>query len=306
MFAAVLAIVAAFLWATYYFFVLGAPGAQSAALLFYPFVFGAAGFLAAAVGARQTSYLRPLVTDPGSFVRGGLLAAMQLSVLAATYLTGPVDTSLLSLLGDVVLTPIFLYLVYREGGGRFRSVVFLGGLLLSTGGATLVIVGGSAVEPLEGWAWVVAPLVPFIVAAYFLYTARTSRSIPMPALVGEATLVAAAVVLVVSPVLPGGIAGLVPPSAFDWLLLVGVGVTSFFLGPYLYFRAIEAAGIVLPALLMTAIPVFTLGLEVAIDRTAPPLLGLLGIPLAIVGSILAVQGPHAPWTSQYSPTDGAK
>ncbi|MCI4336912.1 MAG: DMT family transporter, partial [Thermoplasmata archaeon] len=132
------------------------------------------------------------------------------------------------------------------------------------------------------------------------YTARASRAVPMTALVGQATLVAAAFAIVLSPLLPGGLAGLVPSSPLDWALIVSVGVTSFYLGPYLYFRAIEVAGLVLPALLMTAIPVFTVALGVLVDRTLPPWLSLAGIPIATLGAILALQGPHDPWTTDYA------
>lgn len=226
---------------------------------------------------------------------------MQVGVLAATYLTGAVDTSLLSLVGDVVCTPILIWVIYREGGARFRSALFVIGMGLSTVGAGLVIAGGSTLRPLTGWAWVVAPAVPIVVALYFLFTAKTSQRVPMTALVGQATLVATVFAVMLSPALPGGLAGLVPPTALDVALIVGVGLTSFYLGPYLYFLAVERVGLVLPALLMTAIPVFTVLLGVLVDRSIPPWLSLAGIPVATFGAVLALRGPHEPWHAEYRP-----
>lgn len=293
--AGIFAALAAFLWATYYSFVLGAPGTPPSALLVDPFIAGAAGFLALAVWRREGRAVRPLFRDPRAFVRSGLLVGMQVSVLASTYLTGAVDTALLSLLGDVVLTPIALLVIYAEGRERFRTPTFGVGLLTATFGATLVIVAGATVEALSGWAWVAAPVVPVTVALYFLYTARANRSIPMAALVGQGTLLAGVLGLLLSPLLPGGLRGLLPATPESWAVVIAIGLTSFFLGPLLYFRAIELAGLVLPAVLMTGIPVFTLALNVVIFREVPPLLGLAGIPVAVLGSILALRGPHAAW-----------
>ncbi|HZY91214.1 MAG TPA: DMT family transporter [Thermoplasmata archaeon] len=304
--AAVLAFLAAFLWATYYFFVLGAPKAAPSGLLVDPFLAGGAGFLLLAWFRREGGVVPRLFGDPRAYLRAGLLAGMQVAVLASTYLTGAVDTSLLSLLGDVVLTPIMLALLYREGGERFRSPLFLLGLVASTLGATLVIAGGTAVQVLSGWAWVAAPAVPVAVALYFLYTARANRTIPMAALVGQGTMLAGLLGIALSPLLPGGLAGLLPPSPGDAFLVVVLGLTSFFAGPYLYFRAIEMVGIVLPAVLMTGIPVFTLVLDVAIYRSIPPWLALSGIPIAVGGSLLALRGPHAAWASEPARAAGSK
>lgn len=291
---------AALLWASYYYFILAAPDAHPGALLAGPFLAGAVGFLAAAWKGGHARAVPQLFADPTSYLRAGLLVGMQVGVLAATYLTGAVDTSLLSLVGDVVCTPLLIWVIYREGGARFRSIVFLGGMVLSTLGAALVIAGGSALRPITGWAWVAAPSVPIVVALYFLFTAKTSQRVPMTALVGQATLLATLFAVAISPALPGGLAGLVPPSAVDVALIIAVGVTSFYLGPYLYFLAVEQVGLVLPALLMTAIPVFTVLLGVLVDRTLPPWLSLAGIPVATAGAVLALRGPHEPWGPQYA------
>ena len=50
---------------------------------------------------------------------------------------------------------------------------------------------------------------------------------------------------------------------------------------------------------MASIPVFTLFVSAAIFHTIPPLLGLAGVPLAVVGAVLALQGAHPPWSRRY-------
>ena len=300
--ATLLALTASFVWATYYFFVLGSPsGVAPSAFLVYPFLFGGLAFAGASVQrGRGAAFLR-LWSEPIAWVRVLLIVGMQVSVLAATYAAGAVDTSLLSLVGDVVLTPILLLAVYREGVGRVRSPAFVPGLALASIGATLTIVGGGSVRPLEGWAWLVAPAVPLSVALYFLLTARAAQRVPTDAVIAQATLGGALVTLLLSPLIPGGALGLlsVPPSGV--VVLVVLGVTSFFLAPVLYFDAIERVGLMLPALLMATIPVFTLALAVLVLAQVPPWLALLGIPIAVVGAALAGQGEHLPWAREYAP-----
>jgi drug/metabolite transporter (DMT)-like permease len=89
----------------------------------------------------------------------------------------------------------------------------------------------------------------------------------------------------------------------DLGLVIVLGLTSFFVAPYLYFRAIETAGMVLPAVLMATIPVFTLLLSALLLSNIPPIIGLLGIPVAVFGAVLALQGDHAPWTTSYGAQD---
>ena len=299
-YAAALAIVASFLWATYYFFVLSlGEASRPAAVLAYPFL--VAGAIFAAVAVRQghlAAFLR-LWRSPSAYLRTGLLVGMQLSVLAGTYSAGPVDTSLLSLLGDVALTPILLMILYREGRERLKTVSFVGGILLSGGGAALTIVGGQTAQPIEGLAWLIAPAVPLTVAFYFLLTARENRDVPTHAVVGQSSLAAGVISLAVAPLLPGGVSGLLVPSLRDAVLLGGLGVTSFFIAPLLYFVAIERAGLFLPALLMATIPVFTLVVELLAFGIGAAPLALVGVPIAVAGGFLAVQGSHPGWKRTY-------
>jgi drug/metabolite transporter (DMT)-like permease len=300
LFAATLALLAAGLWAAYYGFVLTlAPSVPPSGLIVWPFAFGAMGYLGWSAASGQLRPYRGLSRLPGAWARVALLVLMQLTVLAETFLAGAVDTSLLSLLGDVVLTPILVMWILREGRGRASDPVFLGGVLLATAGATLTIVAGGAVRPLTATASLVATLVPFVIAVYFLSAAQENRRTPSSAVVGHATVFAAVASAAIAGFLPGGFEGLRFPSLTAAVLLAVLGLTSFFVAPALYFWAIEEAGIVLPAILMASIPVFTLFLSAALFHAVPPLLGLAGVPLAVVGAVLALQGAHPPWSRQY-------
>ncbi len=299
--AAALAVTAAFIWATYYIFVLSV-GSSPPAILTWPFL--AAGLLFAGVAA-YSGHLREFVAlfrSPMSYVRSALLMGMQISVLASTYVAGPVDTSLLSLVGDAALTPVLLIAIYREGADRARSPFFLGGLALSIAGATLTILGGREAESIHGFGWLVAPSVPLTVGLYFLLSARASLTVPSNAVVGQSMLVAVVGTLLISPFLPGGVAGLEVGSLRDGLLLVGLGLTSFCLANVFYFKSIELAGIFLPALLMATIPVFTLIVAVTVLGQTSTWLALSGIPIAVGGGLIALRGSHAAWTPRYSGT----
>lgn len=293
--AAVAATLSALLWAGYYFLVLGAtPSAGAGALLAFPFLAGGSIYAALAFAEGNGRAFLRLWTSPSAYVRTALALGMQVSVLASTYVAGTVNTSLLSLLGDVALTPLLLMALYAEGRDRARSVPFLLGLLLSAGGAALTILGGKSAPGLVGWAWLVAPAVPLTVAFYFLATARENRRLPQSAVVGQSMLGAGLLALPVAGLFPGGFGSLAVGGGLPWVLILALGATSFFLAPWLYFRAIGLAGILLPALLMSGIPVFTLLLTVVLYRTAPSPIGLVGIPVAVAGALLALEGTRPP------------
>jgi len=46
--------------------------------------------------------------------------------------------------------------------------------------------------------------------------------------------------------------------------------------------------------------VFTLFLSVALFGQVPPWLGIVGVPVAVAGAALALQGAHPPWTRHYA------
>jgi len=293
--AAGLALAAAFVWSSYYFFVLAlqARGVGDAPMLADPFLAGGIAFLAYALATGAGSALRPLLWSPAAYGRLGLLAAMQLLVIVATYGIGAVDTSLLTLVGDVVLTPVLVMLLFREGRERLGSALFVIGVLFCSLGAGLAIVGGGSARSIDGTQWAVAIALPFAIAAYFMWTARAGRTVPTAALVSHATLGAAVVGILIAPFLAGGVGGLAIRDPLDLTLLAINGVLSFFVGPFLYFRAIRMIGLILPAVLMATIPIFTVLLGIALDRSVPPWLGAIGIPLAVAGAYLAMRGELA-------------
>jgi drug/metabolite transporter (DMT)-like permease len=288
-------LLAALLWALYYPFVLGArSGASPAATIVYPFVVGGAAYAIYAVGRGYGRPFLRLWKMPSSVLRVAFLMGMQLSVLASTYLAGPVDTSLLSLIGDVILTPVVVALFWSSHRGNIGTGWFAVGLVLSLVGGTLTIAGGQTLAPVVGLAWVPVATVPFAVAFYFLLSAYENERTPAAAVVGQSMVAAALLSVVVSPWLPGGFGSL---GAVHWeafALLALTGISSFFIAPYLYFRAIEEAGIVIPPMMMTGIPVFTLLLSAFVLGLGLPIVAALGIPIAVLGALLTLRGESAP------------
>ncbi len=292
---AAMAVVAAFLWATYFFFVLAlTPGTAPSAVIVYPFLIAGTVYVLWAALWGHGSAVVELFLDPRAWLRVVFLMTMQLSVLACTYASGAVDTSLLALLGDAAVTPLVAMVILREGRHRARSPAFVGGLLLAIAGASLTIVASGRAAPFRGLTLLVAPLVPLSIAAFYILSAREGQRRPSSAVVGEATLAAGVVSVVVAGILPGGWHGLVLTTGTQVALLLGVGVSSFFVAPALYFRAVARSGIVLPGLFQVLIPVFALLLSILLLHYLPAALGLLGIPVAVTGGLLAYRGAQSP------------
>jgi hypothetical protein len=299
-----LAVAAAFLWATYYLFVLTI-STGAAAVVAVPFLVGGAAFLLLTIREGHFATFLTLWRSPMAYVRTLFVMGMQISVLAGTYLAGPIDTSLLSLVGDVCLTPVLLIVIYREGLAHARSPPFVAGLVLSTAGASLTIVGGQGAEALSGWGWLVAPGIPITVGLYFLLTARASLTVPVTAVNAQSLLAGGLGALLLAPLFPGSLASLNVPSLHDALYLVALGLTSFFLAILLYFRAIEVAGLLLPATMMATIPLFTVLVTFVAFGDVPTQLALLGIPIAVIGGLLALRGSHEAWTPEYTAAPSA-
>ncbi len=298
---AVLSLLAAFAWATYYIFVLAiTPGTAPAAILVYPFLFGGLAYATWAILAGHAKAFAKLWRSPAAYLRTGLLVGMQLSILAATYLTGPVDAALLSLIGDVVVTPVLVALAFSVHRGEMRTSWFAFGALLSLVGGAMAIAGGSGLSAVHDWGWLAVPAVPLTVALYFLLTAIANREAHPSAVVGQSMLAAGLVTLLATPALPGGWAGLVVTTPFPVTILIATGLTSFFLAPVLYFEALNRGGLVLPPMLMTGIPVFTLFLSAVVLRLEIPLVAILGIPVATVGALLALRA-ETPRTTASAP-----
>ncbi len=289
--AAALSLIAAFLWAAYYPFVLAIHHeAAPSAVIVYPFLFGGAIYSGYAIRQGHGAAFVRLWTTPGAWVRIGFLMGMQLSVLAATYLIGPVDASLLSLIGDVVLTPVLVAFVWARHRGHIGTWTFAGGLALSLVGGSLTIVGGQTLSAVAGAGWLVVPAIPITVAVYFLLCAIENERTPPLAVVSQSMLGAGVLGVVLSVAIPGGPLGLVQVPLAALGILAIVGLTSFALAPVLYFRAIEDVGMVIPPMLMTGIPVFTLLLSATVLQLSVPLVAALGVPIAVVGAVLTLRG----------------
>lgn len=284
-----LPLAAALLWASYYIFVLAIPNTRPSAVFAYPFLFGGALYTLWCVAQGHGAAFVRIWTRPSAYARVGLLLGMQLSVLASTYLAGPVDTSLLSLIGDVVLTPIVVAVWYASYRARVGSAVLWLGMALCTVGGGLTIVGNQGIAALHGWGYAVLVAIPVTVALFFLATARENEEHPPSAVVAQSMLAAGIVGVAISPVLPGGLSGLVGFGTVPVLLLLATGATSFFLAPALYFASIRRVGLVIPPMMMTGIPVFTALLSWGLLGIAIPWVGVLGIPVAVAGALLALR-----------------
>ncbi len=293
--AVLFSLLAAFFWALYYPFVLGAkPGASPSATIVFPFLFGGASYGVYGAVRGYGGVLLRLWRSGSAWLRTGFLVAMQLSVLATTYLAGPVDSSLLSLIGDVVVTPVIVALLWASHRGTIGTGWFTVGCVLSLVGGGLTIVGGHSLGQVGGWGWLVVPAVPLTVAIYFLLSAQENERTSAIAVIGQSTTAAVLVSVVLAPLIPGGVATLVTVTPEALVLLALCGVSSFFLAPLLYFRAITEAGIVIPPMMMTGIPVFTLLLSAFVLHLGLPLLAVLGIPVCVAGALLTLRGESAP------------
>jgi len=290
-----LTLAAAFASATYYILVLAiTPGTRPSAILAYPFLIGGGAYAIAAIATGHGRAFLQMWRQGAAYLRTSLLVVAQLAVLAATYLTGPVDASLLSLIGDVVATPVLVAVLVGVHRPQLRSAGFVTGLLLSFAGGSMAIAGGHALAAVPPLGWIVVPAVPLSVAGYVLLVARANeRSAPM-AVVGQSMIASGLVLVVLAPAIPGGWRGLAPFGWEPWSILVALGLTSFFAAPVLYFAAIGRAGLLLPPMLMTGIPVFTLLLSAVVLHLRLPLVAVLGMPVAVVGGVLAIRGLSAP------------
>ena len=289
-----MALGAALAWASYYPFVLwGAPVSSPATILVFPFVAGGAAFAAfAAVSGEGRAFARQW-TRPDALRLSGLMLAMQLSVLAATYFAGPVDASLLSLIGDVVATPILAAVLFGNPSGSLRRPAVVVGLLLSLAGGTLAIAGGRHLAAVRGAGWLVLGGTPIALALYFLLSARANETTPPAVVVGQSIWGAALGAIAVAPLLPGGWAGVVHPGLRGLALALANGLLSFYVGPTLYFGAIRREGILVPSMLMTGIPLFTLAFAAGLFAERTPAWALVGIPIAVAGAVVLLRGSVA-------------
>ncbi|MGI0053327.1 MAG: hypothetical protein ACRECR_03595, partial [Thermoplasmata archaeon] len=170
------ALAAAFLWAAYYGFVIGLHGTVSPlAVLSYPFLFGGIAFALRAAYRGELGAFASLFASWAQWGRVLMYWGAQVGIVLLALESASIDAALLALVGDAVATPLLVMLLFREGPERLRSRLFLGGLVLSTGGASLTILAGGTVVPLSGLPLALAPVIPLLVAGFFTGTARAAR-----------------------------------------------------------------------------------------------------------------------------------
>jgi drug/metabolite transporter (DMT)-like permease len=289
---------AAFLWAAYYVFVLGLPTAADLLILVVPFVVAGLLFLLPRPGGPggPVALLR-ILGSPAGWLRAVLLFAVQVDVIVATRWVGAVDASLATLLADVVATPLLVYAFYRTDAQRVRKVAFWAGVAIASAGAVLAILAGGATNPLSLVSTLVLVPLPFLIAFYFVLVNEACKRSSSADVLGAAALGAGIV---------GAVAGLLVlgPGAWtyaldleQWGVLAAIGITSFYIAPWMYFWAAAKTSIVVPAVLQALIPVFTLVLVVLLGLEHAPALAWVGVPLAFVGSVLAVVELPAPHRS---------
>jgi drug/metabolite transporter (DMT)-like permease len=289
--AVVVPLAAAALWSSYYIFVLAVtPGTDPSAVFVLPFLFGGGAYAIWACATGHAAAFWTMWRRPAAWGRVGLLVLMQLSVLAATYVAGPVDTALLSLIGDVVLTPLLVAVGVAAYRDRFRLPLLWIGMALCLLGGGLAIVANQGLRAVHASAYVLLVTIPVSVALYFLLTARENERTNPNAVVAQSMLAAGLIGIPIAAVLPGGYAGLIHVTVGPGLLLAATGLTSFFLAPALYFESIRRAGFVVPPMMMTGIPVFAALLGWGVLGIAIPILGIVGIPVAVAGSLVALRG----------------
>jgi drug/metabolite transporter (DMT)-like permease len=298
-----LSVTAAFLWSSYYFIALAiAPSISLGELVAVPFLIGGATYAAISWNHGSLPAFLRMFRDGRAWGRASLYAGIQLTVVAVTLYAGPVDTSLLTLVGDVLLTPLVAATMYGHGRDKITTASFVAGLVLVAAGASLTIVSGGAAEPLRGIALLAGLLVPFFIAFYFVTSAEAARTVPVDAVVGSSCIQAGLLVAICAPFVGGALGGWPAPSLLPWLGLLALGVTSFAIAPVMYFAAIEKVGILLPALLMAGIPVFTLLLQTGLLHKIPSAVASIGIVIAVVGAVIAVGGWEGRAAPAVSPT----
>jgi drug/metabolite transporter (DMT)-like permease len=289
--AVVLPLGAAAIWATYYIFVLAVtPGTSPSAVFVLPFLVGGAAYAIFAWATGHGAAFWAMWRQPAAWGRVALLLLMQLSVLAATYVAGPVDTSLLSLIGDVVLTPLLVAVGVAAYRDRFRIPLLWVGMALCILGGGLAIVANEGLRAVHASAYILLITIPVAVALYFLSTARENERSPPNAVVAQSMLAAGVIAIPIAAFLPGGYAGVARVALGPFVILAACGLTTFFISSVMYFASIRQAGFVVPPMMMTGIPVFAAILSWGILGIAIPLLGILGIPIAVGGALVALRG----------------
>jgi drug/metabolite transporter (DMT)-like permease len=284
---------AALLWASYYPFVLAIPNADTVAVWALPPLFGGltSTLLALFDGSGGSRAVARLLMRPSSAVLGVLFLAYQVNAILATRTVGSIDTSLVVLLSDILVTPLLLYAIYREGGRRLRYPVFWGGVALLGVGAALAIGGGAPPSTFGRDALAILLPLPLVTSFLVLRMDRGTRRAPLVPVLAAMMLLAFIVGAVGATALFGPGVVFPPWDPRTYTLFALYGVTNFSLAPILFFWSAQRISLVVPSVLQAATPIFALALVVLLGFTTAPALALLGVPLAVAGGIAAIVEP---------------
>jgi drug/metabolite transporter (DMT)-like permease len=284
---------AALLWATYYPFVLALPAADLVAVTVLPPLFGGvtSWILAGLARPGGTVGVVRLLAGRSPAVLGGVFLVYQLDGVLATRAVGSVDTSLVVLLADILVTPLLLFAFWREGGERLRYPVFWGGVALLGVGAGLAIGGGAPPSSFGRDAYAILLPLPLLTSLLVLGMDRATRRAPRERVLAAMMLLAFAMGAVVLAILLGPGAVFPPWDVRVYALLVLYGATNFSLAPILFFWSAQRISLVVPSVLQAATPIFALALVVLFGFITAPALALVGVPLAVAGGIAAIVEP---------------
>ena len=278
----IIASLAAFVWSTYYVFVISIDALNPLSLFFYPALFG--GVLFVGYGA----YTRGKIPRPSmkrDYILPGIgYSSSQLLIVLSTVANGGVLTSTFILLGDTIISPLIVYFIGRS---RFRpspALLFPGMAVLIASAAALTLFGGTiGARSLSGV--ILLLLIPPALSLFFVYTnerimAEGMAEILTPAFLSSSLFVLVYVLLTgrTYAVAFGGFANLA--------VLFVIGATSMFLGYILFFRASRTTGFTLSSILMALIPPFTLILGAMFLGIVATSVSIFLIILAALGAVI--------------------
>lgn len=277
-----LATLAAFVWSTYYIFIVLVKSLDPLSLFFYPSLFGGILFLCYGLlrkgriplPSRKRDYLLPGV---GYFVS-------QMLIVLSTVANGGVLTSTFILLGDTIVSPSVIYYLGRN---RFRpklNLLFVGLFVLVTSAAVLTLYGGYvATRSILGVILLLA--IPPALSLFFVYTNDRIMADGMEEILTPAFLISCVFVLPFV-IFEGSLRPVVFGDIIQLSVLIVIGVIIMFVGYILFFRASAVAGFTLSSILMALIPPFTLVLGVFFLGSGASLLSVTMIVFAALGASL--------------------
>ncbi len=247
------AIVAAFVWATYYTFIYYANDFSQILIFSIPALAGSAVLiLPLAVRRKSIAFL----FDRKVFVTGILYFAEQFTIVLSAERNGPVLTSLFVLFGDAIVSPL-LSIVLRVNSVSLKYLLFTLSLLITVpSSAALVLYGNALIVPdLSGVMLLVG--VTFFVPMLFIFLNITiSREGSEYALSGTFFWPGLITLMI-------GLSGIFPTASLLKVLpgigaLLFTGITSMGLAYYLFFESSKRNGFAIASVLQALIPVFTL------------------------------------------------